>query len=146
MLASAVAVLDVDSGQWLRLVDADKPLPMASTTKIMTALLAIEHGHLHNLVLVSKRAASIGESTMGLVEGERVSMTDLLYGLLIPSGNDSAIAIAEHVSGSVPKFVALMNARARELHLTHTHYVNPYGFSKTADGDSPEDLLSARDW
>ncbi len=145
LLASAVAVLDVDSGRWLRMVNADKPLPMASTTKIMTALLTIEHGHLHDLVRVSKRAASVGQSTMGLVEGERVSMTDLLYGLLVPSGNDAAIAIAEHVSGSESSFVALMNTRAQQLQLKHTHYENPYGFSKSADGDSPGHYSSARD-
>jgi D-alanyl-D-alanine carboxypeptidase len=145
LLATAAAVYDEDTGKWLRLYNADAQLPMASTTKIMTAILAIQHGHLNDLVHVSKAAASIGEATMGLVAGEHVSMTDLLYGLLIPSGNDAAIAIAEHVSGSLPRFVDLMNARARQLHLTHTHYVTPYGFSKSADGDDPAHYTSARD-
>jgi D-alanyl-D-alanine carboxypeptidase len=145
LFATSAAVLDVDTGKWLRLQNADMPLPMASTTKIMTAILAIEHGHLSSLVKVSKAAATIGETTMGLVAGERVSVMNLLYGLLIPSGNDAAIAIAEHVSGSQKKFVALMNAKARALHLTHTHYTNPYGFSDTNDGDDPEHYSSARD-
>ncbi len=145
VLASAVAVMDLDSGKWLRLYHADRPLPMASTTKIMTAVLAIEHGHLQDLVRVSKAAATVGETTMGLEKGERISMTYLLYGLLIPSGNDAAIAIAEHVAGSVPKFVAMMNARAHQLHLTHTHYVNPYGFTSSPDGDDPAHYTSAGD-
>lgn|GEM_PF-695890 len=145
LLASAAAVLDANTGQWLRLYNADSQLPMASTTKIMTALLAIEHGHLQDMVKVSRAAATVGQSTMGLVQGEQLNMVDLLYGLLIPSGNDAAIAIAEHVGGSVPAFVAEMNARARQLGLTHTHYTNPYGFSDTADGDDPNHYTSARD-
>src|SRR5664280_2706830 len=82
LLAQAAAVLDVDSGQWLRLYHADLPLPMASTTKIMTALLALQHGNLQDTVRISRRAAKIGQSTMGLVAGEQVTMHDLLYGLL----------------------------------------------------------------
>jgi hypothetical protein len=82
---------------------------------------------------------------MGLHEGERVSLHDLLYGLLLPSGNDAGIAIAEHVGGSVAGFARLMNARAAALHLTHTHYLNPYGFFRTSDGDDPRQYTSARD-
>jgi D-alanyl-D-alanine carboxypeptidase len=145
LYATSAAVMDVDTGKWLRLQNADMRLPMASTTKIMTAILAIEHGHLMDLVKVSKAAATIGQTTMGLGAGERVNVLDLLYGLLIPSGNDAAIAIAEHVSGSQKKFVALMNAKARSLHLANTHYTNPYGFSDTADGDDPAHYSSARD-
>jgi hypothetical protein len=118
---------------------------MASTTKIMTAVIAIEHGHLQDRVRISHAAATIGQSSMGLVEGERVRMHDLLYGLLLPSGNDAAIAIAEHIAGSVPKFVAMMNDRATQLHLTNTHYVTPFGFSPTPDGDDPAHHTSARD-
>src|SRR5579859_3254272 len=84
ILATAAAVMDADTGQWIYLANADAPLPMASTTKIMTAILAIEHGHLDDMVRVSRAAANIGGSTMGLVEGERLRMRDLLYGLMLP--------------------------------------------------------------
>ncbi|HWE63369.1 MAG TPA: hypothetical protein VHB98_16760, partial [Chloroflexota bacterium] len=85
LLASAAALIDADTGKWLYLSHADQQLAMASTTKIMTAVLAIEHGHLNDLVTISHAAATIGQTTMGLREGERVSMHDLLYGLLLPS-------------------------------------------------------------
>jgi len=145
ILASAAALLDADTGQWLYLKNADQPLPMASTTKMMTALLAIRAGRLNDLVRVSHAAATIGESTMGLHEGERVSMRDLLYGLLLPSGNDAAIAIAEHVAGSQTAFVALMNAAAQAMGLSETHFTSPYGFADTPDGDDPAHYASARD-
>jgi D-alanyl-D-alanine carboxypeptidase len=145
ILASAAALLDADTGQWLYLKNADQPLPMASTTKMMTALLAIRAGHLDDLVRVSHAAATIGESTMGLHAGERVSMRDLLYGLLLPSGNDAAIAIAEHVAGSQAAFLALMNVTAQAMGLTETHFTSPYGFADTPDGDDPAHHASARD-
>ncbi|MDB5073939.1 MAG: D-alanyl-D-alanine carboxypeptidase [Chloroflexi bacterium] len=145
VFATSVAVMDADTGQWLRVVNPDASLPMASTTKIMTAIIAIQHGHLQDLVRVSHAAAAIGQSSMGLVEGEHVRMYDLLYGLMLPSGNDAAIAIGEHIAGSVPKFVEMMNAKASALHLFHTHYVTPYGFSDTPDGDDPAHYSSARD-
>jgi len=145
VLASAAALLDADTGQWLYLKNADRPLPMASTTKMMTALLAIRAGRLDDLIRVSRAAATIGESTMGLREGERVSMRDLLYGLLLPSGNDAAIAIAEHVAGSQAAFLARMNATAQAMGLTETHFTSPYGFADTPDGDDPAHYASARD-
>ena len=147
LYATSAAVMDVDTGKWLRLQNADIPLPMASTTKIMTTLSWPLSTAIYKLsAKVSKASAAIGETTMGLVAGERVRMLDLLYGLLIPSGNDAAIAIAEHISGSQRTFVALMNAKARALHLTHTHYTNPYGFSDTSDGDDPAHYSSGATW
>jgi D-alanyl-D-alanine carboxypeptidase len=145
ILARAAAMLDVDTGKWLYLANPDEQLPMASTTKLMTAYLALRYGHLQNLVTVSKAAATVGGSSMGLRPGERVSLLDLLYGLLLPSGNDAAVAIAQYVAGSLPAFVALMNQTAAALHLTHTHYLNPYGFFQTPDGDDPDHYSSARD-
>jgi hypothetical protein len=137
-MASAAAVLDADTGQWLYLAHADQQRAIASTTKIMTAILAIEHGHMDALVRVSHAAASFGESTMGLQEGERVRVMDLLYGLLLPSGNDAAIALAEYVGGNQAHFVKMMNAKASSLHLHHTHYLTPFG-------DRPGHYSSARD-
>ena len=145
ILARAAALLDADTGQWLLLKGADRPLAMASTTKIMTAVLAIEHGHLDDRVLVSAKAASIGETTMGLVAGERVRVRDLLYGLLLPSGNDAAIALAEYLGGSVQGFARMMSAKASSLGMRHTHYLNPFGFFFTASGDAPNHYTTARD-
>jgi D-alanyl-D-alanine carboxypeptidase len=143
--ASAAAVLDADTGNWLYLANADQPLPMASTTKIMTAVVAIEHGHLSDVVRVSKAAATVGGSSMGLADGERLTVRELLYGLLLPSGNDAGVAIAEHISGSMTAFAGLMNRKAADLHLTHTHYLNSYGAFDTETGDAAAHHTTARD-
>lgn len=100
---------------------------MASTTKIMTCILALENSNLSNIVTVSKKAASIHGSTLGLKENMKISMQDLLYGLMLRSGNDCAIAIAEEVSGSVENFANLMNKKAKELNLQNTNFVTPHG-------------------
>jgi hypothetical protein len=105
----------------------------------MTALLALTYGRLDDWVTASSAAATIGGSTMDLQQGERLRLRDLLYGLLLPSGNDAAIALAEHIGGSVPAFVALMNREAAALDLADTHYVNPHGL------DAPGHVTSARD-
>lgn len=123
---------------------ADAEEPMASCTKIMTALLAIEHGNLDDMITIGPDAAALvrpDSSYMGVSAGEKISLKDLLYGLMLPSGNDAAIAIADYVSGSVPAFIALMNQRAQELGLSHTHYVTPNGLDLTPDGH----YTSARD-
>ena len=103
----------------------------ASTTKIVTALLAIENCDLNDKVIVSKNAAASSfasdESVCEIEEGDELTVNDLLYGLLLCSGNDAAVALAEHVSGSVESFVTLMNQRAAELMATQTHFVNPHG-------------------
>ena len=134
-----VFLYDVAAGRVLYAWNARASLPMASTTKVMTALLAINYGHLDDWVTASQAAATIGQSTMSLQQGERLRLRDLLYGLLLPSGNDAAIAIAEHIGGSVPAFVALMNRTALALGMTDTHYVNPHGL------DAPGHVTSARD-
>ncbi len=139
MMAPAAALLDVDTGRWLYVKNADLRLPMASTTKIMTAILAIEFGRLNDLYTVSEDAATVGGTSMGLRAGERVSLHDLLYGLMLPSGNDAAVTIAEGVAGSQIAFVHMMNARARDLGLTNTHYMTPHGL------DEPGHFTSARD-
>jgi D-alanyl-D-alanine carboxypeptidase len=137
--ARAAYLVDMDSGRTLYARNADARLAMASTTKITTAILAIQHGHLHDLVRVSRRAATVGESTMVLRTGERLSVHDLLYGLMLNSANDASIALAEHVSGSVESFVVRMNGLARRLHMLNTHYVTPHGL------DAPGHYSSARD-
>lgn len=100
---------------------------MASTTKIMTALIAIENGRLDDIVTVPKEAYGVEGSSMYLMLGEKVSLLDLLYGLMVNSGNDAAIAIAIHIGGNVEGFTELMNKRAEKLGLTNTHFVTPNG-------------------
>ncbi|HEX8917537.1 MAG TPA: D-alanyl-D-alanine carboxypeptidase family protein, partial [Chloroflexota bacterium] len=139
ILARAAYLIDQETGAVLYAKNPTMRLPMASTTKITTAVLALEHGGLDHLVRVSRNAASIGESTMGLRQGERVTVFQLLYGLLLNSGNDAAIALAEHVAGSEGRFVAQMNALAQTLGMTNTHYVTPHGL------DAPNHFTSARD-
>ncbi|NMM61343.1 D-alanyl-D-alanine carboxypeptidase [Clostridium sp. P21] len=102
-------------------------VPMASTTKIMTTLVAIKYGNLERNVEISGRAAGIRGSTVGFKKGEKVSLKELLYGLMLRSGNDAAIAIAEGVSGSVEEFVELMNEYASEIGVLNTHFHTPHG-------------------
>ena len=120
--------------------DADTRRPVASITKLMTVLVALEHARLDEVVTVPRAATGIGESTLFLRPGERVTVRDLAVGALVPSANDAATALAFHVGqGSVARFVALMNAKAREFGLDDTHYVNPHGL------DQPGHVSSARD-
>lgn len=119
--------------------DADSRLPMASTTKLMTALLAVEMGDLSSPVQVSRAAAEVPGSSVALVEGEVFLLRTLVRALLIRSGNDAASAVAEHVGGSLEEFVVLMNQRAAELGLDDTSYGNPHGL------DHPEQYSTARD-
>lgn len=100
---------------------------MASTTKIMTCMVVLEKGELTDKVIVSKKAAGTGGSRVGLKTGDKVSVQDLLYGLMLCSGNDAAVALAEHVGGSVEGFADLMNEKARQLNLSNTHFVTPHG-------------------
>jgi D-alanyl-D-alanine carboxypeptidase (penicillin-binding protein 5/6) len=121
-------------------------IPMASTTKIMTALLAIEAGTLDDTVVASRRAARMGGAGLGLTMGRRLSMRSLLAGLILRSGNDAATAVAEHVAGSEEAFVARMNARAAELGLRDTHFLNASGLTEDRrHRASPLDLARLAD-
>ncbi len=119
--------------------DADVRRAMASTTKLMTALLAVEIGDLSSPVQVSGEATAVGEAEVDLVEGEVFLLRTLVRAFLIRSGNDAALAVAENVGGSVEEFVALMNQRAEELGMENTSYANPHGL------DHPDQFSSARD-
>ncbi len=140
-LASKSALLiNADNGEVIYSKEPDMRLPMASTTKMMTALLVMENTiNLDEPVTISKRAAETGESSVWLMEGETLTVRELLKGLLIQSGNDAAVALAEHEAGSVEAFVEQMNARAAELGLENTHFMNPHGL------DNPEHYSSAAD-
>lgn len=107
--------------------DAYSEVAMASTTKIMTAIIVLENCNLDDIVEISKEAANVSGSTLGVHTGTKMKMKDLLYGLMLRSGNDCAVAIAEHISGSTEKFAELMNKKAIELNLKHTHFVTPHG-------------------
>jgi serine-type D-Ala-D-Ala carboxypeptidase (penicillin-binding protein 5/6) len=125
---------------WAR--DPESRRAMASTTKIMTAVVVLEHSNLASDVVVDKTASSVGQSTMGLKVGERMTIGELLKGVLVQSGNDAATLIAEKVGGTVPAFVAMMNAKAKQLDLINTHYANPHGLDAPGHYTSAEDLTA----
>lgn len=100
---------------------------MASTTKIMTAIVILEKANLSDVVTISKKAAGTGGSRLKISEGDKVTINDLLYGLMLRSGNDAAVALAEHVGGSIEGFAELMNNKAKEIGLVNTHFVTPHG-------------------
>lgn len=120
-------VLDRISKQKLFGKSEDKQVKMASTTKIMTAIVVLENYDLNKQAEISKKAASTGGSRLGLKTGDKITIHDLLYGLMLCSGNDAAVALAENVAGSIPQFLELMNKKAQDLNLTHTHFESPHG-------------------
>ena len=120
--------MDQQTGVVLAESNASERLPMASTTKIMTGLLVLEHFHDLDTVVAARRdAVGVGEDEIYLQRGEQLTVDQLLQALLIQSANDAAADLADAVAGSQASFVALMNQRARELGLTNTHYANPHG-------------------
>ena len=149
--AQAAYLIDADSGQVLLNLHGAQRLPIASTTKITTALLAIETANLDQLVTVKQDAIDevqrYNGSSAALVVGDQIRLRDLLYGLMLPSGDDAAIAIADAVGGSVSNFVEMMNRYAQQLGMTQTHYVNPDGLTYTdAQGKPvPDEYSSAAD-
>ena len=137
--AASAILMDADSGRVLYERNADRKMLIASTTKILTALVAIEEGDLHDTVKVSREAAYTEGSAMYLTEGETLTLETLLYGVLLCSGNDAAVAVAQHVGGSVKGFVSLMNEKARELGMEHSSFANPNGL------DDEQHYSTARD-
>lgn len=138
--ARAAALIDVESGRLLYSSRGDEPMLIASLTKIMTAIVAIENGDLASKVKVGKNAFAKEGSSLYLKQGEEMTLEDMLYGLMLRSGNDAATAIAEHVGGSEQGFVYLMNAKAEELNLTNTHFANPHGLDAEGHYSSANDL------
>jgi D-alanyl-D-alanine carboxypeptidase len=137
--AATWILYDETNDSVLASVLADQERPVASITKIMTALLAIERRDLDELVIVSSKAANTGEREIELFAGEELPLRALVKAAMIHSANDAATAIAEHVGGSVERFVVMMNARAQELGMTETSFSNPHGL------DAPDHYSSARD-
>ena len=127
MAAGGAALIERNTGTVICAKEAHKKRPMASTTKIMTALIVIENCSLGDTVKVSPKAYGVEGSSMYLNAGEEVSVEDMLYGLMLLSGNDAAVALAIHTAGSVEAFAALMNARAEEIGAHNTNFVTPNG-------------------
>jgi D-alanyl-D-alanine carboxypeptidase (penicillin-binding protein 5/6) len=135
-----MAVCEVSSGRLLLAKDGDKRLPMASTTKVVTAITVIENCDIKQTIAVSPKAVGVEGSSIYLQPGERLTVEDLLYGLMLQSGNDAAEALAYHVSGSIPAFAALMNATAEGLGCTDSHFVNPHGLHDDKHYTTASDL------
>ena len=119
----AYVVLDRKSNCIIVGKNENKKRKMASTTKIMTALIVIENSKLDTLVEVSKKAAGTGGSRLGLKTGDKITINDLLYGLMLCSGNDAAVCLAETIGGNIPGFAKLMNEKANQLGLKNTNFV-----------------------
>ena len=129
------------TGEVLLAHDVRQRVPIASITKLMTVLLTLEHARLNDVVTVSSDAASVGESSANLRPGERLTVRELLEAALIQSANDAADALADYEGhGSQSRFVAMMNARARQLHLRDTHYVRPDGLDAAGHFSSAHDV------
>lgn len=127
LYAKAAVLMDAESGRVLYGKEETCELPMASTTKIMTLILALEYGNLEDIVTVSPYAAKMPEVRLGVKAGEQYRLLDLLYSMMLESHNDSACVIAEHIGGSVEGFAKMMNAKAGELGLPHTYFITPNG-------------------
>lgn len=137
---SACSLVEVESQRVLYSENGDKQLPMASTTKIMTALVAIERGNLSDTVTITRESAGTEGSSIYLEVGETLTLEELLYGLMLHSGNDAAVAVAIHVGGSVSGFCEMMNQKARELGANSTHFVNPNGLPASGHYTTANDL------
>lgn len=139
-------VLDRISKQVLYGKNENKQVKMASTTKIMTAIIVIENYDLNALANISKKAANTGGSRLGLKSEDKITIHDLLYGLLLCSGNDAAVALAENVAGSIEDFSKLMNQKALDLNLTNTHFESPHGLDSDAHYTTAYELALLTDY
>lgn len=136
--ATGVVVLDLDSGVFLYKRNENVPVSPASTTKLLTALVALDNYNLDDVVTIG--SMNIDGQSMGLVPGEQMTVENLLYGALIYSGNDAAWALSAYYPGGEPKFVEAMNAKAKALHLTHSSFTNPVGYDDPNHKMTPVDL------
>lgn len=142
----AAIVYDRDSKKIIWGKQENERRPMASTTKIMTAIVVLENTNLTEKVKVSKKAAGTGGSRLGLKTDDEITVNDLLYGLLLVSGNDAAVALAEHVGGSIEGFAEKMNTKAKELELKDTSFVTPHGLDKPEHYTTAFELAKMADY
>lgn len=146
-LNSRVALIyDRSSGRVLYEKNGNKQTPMASTTKIMTAIVVVENSNLSDIVKIDSKAAGTGGSRLGLKKNDKITVNDLLYGLMLRSGNDSAVALAIHVGGSIEGFAEMMNQKAKELKLVNTHFVVPHGLDKEGHYTTAYELAKITDY
>ncbi|GAA0076140.1 hypothetical protein UT300005_05180 [Clostridium sp. CTA-5] len=138
--ARCAIALDRDSGQVLFEQNGYEIVPMASTTKILTAIIAIEQGKLDDKVTISKNAASIRGSKVGYKAGEEITLKELVFGLMFKSGNDAAIAIAESLGGSIEGFAKIMNHYAKGIGVIDSHFESPHGLDSNSHYSSAYDL------
>ncbi len=134
LYAKSAVLMDAESGRVLFEKDGEEILPMASTTKIMTCILALEKGDGKSVVTSSLLATNQPKVHLGMKEGEQFYLEDLLYSLMLESHNDSAVAIAEQVAGTVERFVEFMNQKAKEIGCNKTNFVTPNGLDETNEG------------
>lgn len=128
--AQAAVVVEESSGRVLYEKNANQKRSIASTTKIMTAIVALENADVDEEVIISKRAAGIGGSAIGLQSGQKFTLREMLYALLMASANDAAIAIAEHIGGTVEDFSKMMNIKAASLGMDRSNFVSPHGLDR----------------
>lgn len=144
--ARSAILIEKETGRVLLADNPNERLPMASTTKVMTALLALEYGALDEIVTVSRNAYGVPGTSIYLGLGEQITLQDLLYGLMLASGNDAAVAIAEHIGGDVESFCRMMTERAAQLGCTDTIFLTPHGLPKEGHFTTAHDLsLIARE-
>jgi D-alanyl-D-alanine carboxypeptidase (penicillin-binding protein 5/6) len=142
LVSRAALVLDSDTGALLFAKNADQRMYPASTTKVMTAIMAIESGRLDETVTVKRSDTYVVPSIIGLIPGEEITLRDLVYGLMLRSGNDAARAIARHLAGSQEEFAKAMNERLRELGCRGTHFMNAHGLPHRYHYTTARDLGS----
>ena len=140
------AVYDRLSGRCIYGKDENKQTAMASTTKIMSAVIIVENCNLEDIVTVTAKAAGVSGSRLGLHTDDKISVNDLLYGLMLRSGNDAAVALAIHTAGSVEEFANLMNQKAEVLGLTNTHFVSPHGLDNSEHYTTAYELAKITDY
>lgn len=138
--AQSAVLIEASSGDVIFAKNADEKLPMASTTKIMTALVAIENGDLAKTVTVSSKACGVEGSSIYLKAGEKLTLEDLLYAVMLQSANDAAAAVAVEISGSIDDFADMMNKTADKIGLTDTHFTNPHGLDDESHYTTAADL------
>jgi D-alanyl-D-alanine carboxypeptidase (penicillin-binding protein 5/6) len=141
LTASAAAVIDLESGVPLFQKNAYWRLRPASLTKLMTALVALDYYRPDDVITVSKLVTAAGDSKMGLKLGDQLTVRHLLYGLLLPSGNDAAYVLADNIPGGFEQFIYSMNQKAEKLHMFHTHFNNPSGRDEDNHYSTMADLL-----
>ena len=144
--ARIALIYDRASGRIIYEKNGNKQTPMASTTKILTAIVTLENADLKETVTIESKAAGIGGSRLGLKKNDKITVNDLLYGLMLRSGNDAAVALAIHVGGSIEGFADMMNKKAEELGLTNSHFVVPHGLDNEGHYTTAYELAKIADY